>query len=271
MTAFDEATAVEALGGSAYAAVSDPRWAAPIGPNGGYLAAIVLRAMQAELADPARPARSITLHYLRPPRPGGIRIDVVVERSGRRLSTLTARLRQDGRDCVLAVAAFSGPLGQGVDTFTAPMPAVPPVAELERWGPHEQAPPIAHRCRMFPAIGARPFSGAEQARSGGWMALHEPQPVDAPVLALYADLWLPAVFSRLTRPVAAPTIDLTIHFRDPVAAAAVDPGAPVLGVFRSDYAADGLVEEDGELWSPEGVLLAHSRQLALLVPIEGGA
>ncbi len=271
MTGFEEATAVEALGGGAYTAFSDPRWAAPIGPNGGYLAAIVLRAMQAELADPGRPARSITLHYLRPPQPGEIRVDVAVERSGRRLSTLTARLGQQGRDCVLAVAAFSGPLGEGVDAFTAPMPAAPPVTELEQWGPHEQAPPIAHRCRIFPALGAVPFSGADEALSGGWMTLHEPQPVDAPVLALYADLWLPAVFSRLTRPVAAPTIDLTVHFRDPVAAAAVEPAAPVLGVFRSDYAADGLVEEDGELWSPDGVLLAHSRQLALLVPIEARA
>ena len=41
---------------------------------------------------------------------------------------------------------------------------------------------------------------------------------------------------------------------------------PVLGVFRSDYAADGLAESDGELWSPDGVLLAHSRQLMLLLP-----
>jgi hypothetical protein len=72
---------------------------------------------------------------------------------------------------------------------------------------------------------------------------------------------------RLTRPAALPTIDLTVHFRAPDAAAAVD-GEPVLAVFRSSTAADGFFEEDGEIWSRDGVLLAHSRQLALLV--DGG-
>ena len=267
MTAFDEATAITPAGGGVFSAVCDPAWDAPRGPNGGYLAAIVLRAMAARLEDPSRPARSITLHYLRPPRGGPLQIDVVVERSGRTLSTLSARVTQDDRLCVVAIAAFAGAFADVEGArFSAPIPDVLPAAQVDVLPAHEAAPPIRHRFVMRHAIGPEPFSGGQEALTGGWISLHEPQPLDAATLAFYADAWLPPVFSRLAVPLAAPTIDLTIHFRDPSAAASVAPDEPVLGVFRSDYASDGLTESDGELWSPDGVLLAHSRQLMLLLP-----
>ena len=270
MTAFDKATAVSALGGGAFVAVSDADWEAPNGPNGGYLAAIVLRAMAAALDDPSRPARSITLHYLRPPRPGELRIDVVVERSGRNLSNLTARVAQGERLCVIATAAFAGAFPPSPVDFSETVPDVPPASAVEPYVTHDALPPIARRLVLRGVIGAPPFSGADEALAGGWMSLHEPQPVDAPLLALYADGWLPAAFTMLTAPALAPTIDLTIHFRAPAVAAAVPPDEPLLGIFRSRFSADGIVEEDGELWSPDGVLLAHSRQLALLAPLGDG-
>ena len=119
MSAFARATAVDSLGGGAWSATCEPSWNTQLGPNGGYLAAIILRAMTPELDDPAREARSAT----------------------------------------------------------------------------------------------------------------------------------------------------SVHFRAP-AAAAVILEDPVPAVFRSSTAAGGFFEEDGELWSADGVLLAHSRQLALLV--DGG-
>jgi len=38
-----------------------------------------------------------------------------------------------------------------------------------------------------------------------------------------------------------------------------------LGVFRSRTLAGGFAEEDGEIWTRGGVLLAQSRQLAMLI------
>ena len=41
----------------------------------------------------------------------------------------------------------------------------------------------------------------------------------------------------------------------------------VLASFRTTVAADGFLEEDGEVWAPDGTLLAQSRQLATVLPL----
>jgi hypothetical protein len=57
---------------------------------------------------------------------------------------------------------------------------------------------------------------------------------------------------------------LTIHFRASLPLAGADPSDYCIAVFSSVVAREGFVEEDGEIWSANGVLLAQSRQLALL-------
>ena len=69
-SAFERATAVEPLGAGAWCASCDGAWTTYLGVSGGFIAALVLRAMIAELDDPARTARSLTCHYLRPPEIG---------------------------------------------------------------------------------------------------------------------------------------------------------------------------------------------------------
>jgi acyl-CoA thioesterase len=127
---------------------------------------------------------------------------------------------------------------------------------------------IVSRFELRPALGGAMFAGAEEALTGGWLRFSEARGTDAIALAMFADAWFPAPWVRLREPVAAPTIDLTVHFRGPRAATALAPGEPVLAVFRSTTAADGFFEEDGELWTRDGVLLAQSRQLALLNPLD---
>jgi acyl-CoA thioesterase len=265
---FTRDTAVAALGDGRYAGTCSPAWGVPAGgPNGGYLAAMVLRAMLAEVDDSARAARSLTLHYLRAPKNTGVQIQVAVERSGRTLSTVTARLEQDGVLCVIAIGAFGGAFPSPVE-FATPAPIVRPVSELRVTPVDSSFPPIAQRLELWGAIGRPPFSGADEADTGGWLRLRDPAPVvDAPLLALLVDAWLPAVFPVLTAPAFAPTIDLTIHFRSPAAAAVHPPTEPLLARYTSTTSRDGYFEEDASVWTPDGTLLAQSRQLALLRPL----
>jgi acyl-CoA thioesterase len=286
---FDDATAIRPLGDGRYAADIDLGWAAPTAANGGYLAAIVVRAVLAH-ADPqqARRLRSLTLHYVRPVGAGPLELAVETVRSGRRITSVRVRAFQEGREAIAALAALAAPDLPAAGTWlpsppqVAPAPArdaprVPP----QEWGREtdgwlelfDGAPAISHRVQLAPRFGGIPFSGRQpQAgtgpQAGGWIALPDPHPVDVAYLALCADVWWPPGFEPLDRPAVAPTIDLTIHFRADLPPAGL-PDQPVLGWYRSTAARDGLVEEDGLLFLGDGTLLAHSRQLALFVPLEG--
>ncbi len=263
---FSDDTAVTPRGDGRFSARIDPGWWIERGPNGGYVAALILRAMSTAVADPSRPARSLTVHYLRPPHEGDAQVDVAVERSGRTVSNVTARLEQDGRLLALAMAAFADPR-PGPEFHDAPMPDVPGPEQLAPM----PAPPVTIRMRdrydsRF-AVGSPPFAGSLDAVSGGWIRLAPDESadevVDQHVLAAFTDAWIPPVFSKVTAPLGVPTVDLTIHFRN--------PGHPVAAAdfcltrFHTRVAAEGFVEEDGEIWAPDGVLLAQSRQLAAIL------
>ena len=263
-TRFDRDTAVEPQGDGRYTGRIDRSWWIVRGPNGGYVAAIVLRALVAEVGDPGRPPRSLTVHYLAPPEEGPVELTVTPERVGRSLSSLTARLLQDGRTLAIAVAAF-GQARASVAFADRAMPDVlPPAACEQRTATEGMGPPaLVHWDQRF-ALGSAPMSGG-QALSGGWLAPAEPRPLDHVLVAAMMDAWVPPVFCRVSGPVGVPTVDLTIHFRTELPPPGLADGAHVLGVFSSDVAAEGYVTEDGVLWSPDGVLLAESRQLAVLI------
>ena len=123
------------------------------------------------------------------------------------------------------------------------------------------APDFTQRVTMQPRFGELPFSGRSAAKSAAGSGLIEERPLDALSLAVLADAWFPAPWPRLTEFAAAPTIDLTVHFRVPLPLA----DQLLLGRFRNRMVRDGFFDEDGELWTPDGTLVAQSRQLALLI------
>jgi acyl-CoA thioesterase len=146
------------------------------------------------------------------------------------------------------------------------MPRAEAPAELYSPDPAQVSgmPAMFQNYSVRPALGDEAFSGGAPY-SGLWIRAREPRLLDAPLAAAMLDAWFPAPFIRLERPVPAPTIDYTVHFRAPLP----DPGAsaedPYLAIFRSGLARGGFFEEDGELWGQDGSLLAQSRQLALLL------
>jgi hypothetical protein len=140
----------------------------------------------------------------------------------------------------------------------------PPDADRDLPGgnfPRENPPPFTQRLSMQHRFGEPPFSRADRGEVGGWLGLRERRPLDAPAIAMLADAWFPAPWPRLAELAPAPTIDLTVHFRTSLPL----PDTLLLGRFTSDLVREGFFEEDGELWTPDGTLVAQSRQLGLLL------
>ncbi|HEX4837485.1 MAG TPA: thioesterase family protein [Solirubrobacteraceae bacterium] len=253
-----------------FAATIAPGWRAGRGPHGGYLAAILLRALTAAVDDPTRTPRSLTIHYASAPEPGAVEIHTTVERTGRSLSTLSARMEQGGVVTALALAAFSVP-------WDAPSASELPMPDLASPDPERRstrklfdgAPEFTRQLVMQPRVGAVPFAGSgAPMQIGGWIGFPEPRPVDALALALFCDAWFPPSFIALSEPAISPTVDLTIHFRQPISESECDPAALCLGVFETRLLHDGLFEEDGVIWAADGTVLAQSRQLGIIMPTD---
>lgn len=295
-TDFDRDTAVRVLvrserdghpSGAELAADVSPDWRAGRGPHGGYLAAMMLRALIVTVDDATRAPRSLTIHYARAPLPGAVTIRTTIERAGRSLSTLSARIEQDGTLVALALAAFS-PAWSAPEIADLPMPDVAPPDPQRRSGKllFEGAPPFTQHLVLQPRIGVIPFQGASAPMDvGAWLGLAEPRPLDALSLAFLSDAMFSPPFIRIDHPATSPTIDLTIHFRaalptygaaapagtagrSGVAAAAGDADELCFARFRSGRVHEGFFEEDGVIWSADGTLLAQSRQLAILMLLE---
>lgn len=271
-TVFASDTSVSAVGGGRYEARMIPSWWIINGPNGGYVAAVMMRAIVAEVDDPRRRPRSIHLHFLRAPLEGVVHVDVTVERTGRSVSNVSARMVQDGRLLVVALgvlaterpSVISFDEGPGLPLLPSgspvPMPESVPCVEAD---PDREVPMRSHYELRW-VLGDLPFrpsaTGERKALTGGWLRPAEPEPIDEVVLAAMADAWMPPIFSRIDQPIAVPTIDLTIHFRD----LPTDPQDFCFVVFDSPLASGGYLVEHGRILDRDGRLLAESRQLAVV-------
>lgn len=257
MYELDRDTALEEIGDGVYGTRVSDAFGIYGNPNGGYLAALVGRALS--LALPHPDPFTLTTHYLSPPRPGEARIHVERVRAGRTHSTGVARLVQEGKERLRAIATF-GDLA-ATRGPTREEGAAPPIPPLDRCEARTGAPPgstFADRLDVRFAPGSLGFldgAPSERMELGAWMRLADGRAPDALSLLLFADALPPPALNAVPR-VWVPTLELTVHVRRRPAS------GWIRGWFRTRHVIEGYLEEDGELWDDEGRLVAQSRQLA---------
>ncbi len=259
--AFVEASTFDRVEPGRWRSVMNDAWQQGRGAYGGLVAAIFVRAFEAETADPARWMRTLTVHFCAPVLAGPTQVDVTVERVGKYVTQVSGRMHQNGATVATALATMALDRPGGAPWTTVVAPPMVPLAES----------PIAPFVPRMPSFlqfvetryvgGELPFSGGNVAELGGWCRFREPVTPDTAMFAALLDVWPPAV-AVLARgfEATASSVDLTYHFLQPLPLAGVDPDASYWMQSRSQVQVQGYAEEHGELWTADGRLVARARQ-----------
>lgn len=265
---FDEQTAVIPAGPDTWTAELHEGWTVGGGLNGGYLLAVLGRALREALPGKPDPL-SVSAYYISASTPGPAQVRVRVRREGRATATAAAELVQDvdGQELVriTALATYGDLTRAGDDVRTTAEPLVLPPCEdcvpTTSAPPAglRAAPPLAHRFDMrIPPEQAGWALGRPSGRGeiSAWLRLEGDREPDVLTLLTAVDA-LPPVTFDLGMPGWAPTLELTAHVR----------ARPAPGWLRLRHAtrnlAGGMFEEDCEVWDSADRLVAQSRQLAL--------
>ncbi|MET7986704.1 MULTISPECIES: thioesterase family protein [unclassified Streptomyces] len=263
---FDRDTAVTPRGAGVYDVDLSAGWTIINAVNGGYLLAVLGRALSDALphSDPF----TVSAHYLTASQPGPAVIRTDVVRTGRTLSTGQASLFQyddEGREIErIRVLASYGDLDSLPDDVrtTAVPPALPPMDQC--FGPQDAPAPIpgssAITDRLFLKLDPATLGWALGAPSGkgemrSWFGLADGRDADPLSLLLAVDALPPTAF-EIGLSGWVPTVELTVHVRSRPA-----PG-PLRVSITTRNLAGGFLEEDAEVWDSADRLVAQSRQLA---------
>jgi hypothetical protein len=263
---FDRDTTVTLREEGVYDAELSAGWTIIHAVNGGYLLAILGRALGEALphSDPF----SVSAHYLTASVPGPAVIRTQVVRTGRTLSTGEASLFQfaeDGTEIerirVLATYGDLDGLTDEVRTSAEP-PAIAPLDKCFGTSDGTAAIPgssaITDRLdvKLDPAtVGWAVGAPSGKGEMRGWFALADGRDADPLSLLLTVDALPPTSF-ELGLKGWTPTIELTTHIRCRPA-----PG-PLRVSITTRNLAGGFLEEDADVWDSAGRLVAQSRQLA---------
>lgn len=269
MAQFDDDIRLARQAGGHYLADISDTWNVNVGPNGGYIAALILNGMKLDLGDEPLHTRSVTFHFLSAAKPGAANLEVTKEKLGRTLSTLTARLMQGNRTIAMAIATFANARNFfGFSDLVAPqVPAPEAIAPSRRMNVEMSGHvPFRDHYDQRLAIGPVPPDSSDQGHVGGWTRFADRRAFDDLAVVAISDSWYPSIMAKsLPTPMHAPTVDHSVHFMQTLPLEDAGPDDFLLVEFSTSIANDGYLIEDGRIWSQSGHLIATSRQLAIMM------
>lgn len=260
---FGASLSLASAGANGWSGIADPSYAGFGGQFGGWTAAALLKAILLEGQARGEPLSQSVL-FIEAVSDAPFIISTRLIRSGARLQFWRSELHQEGRCCAHAQIV----LGVRRDTtrFTdAVMPEAPP-ADTE--GLAEWAPPAGfgaqYRSRWITPLPRSPgLDRTRPASSLVWQQDRAGRPLDVLALAAIADLAPPRILWKRETMTASSTVSMTTHFHATPQDIADVASRPILSEVHCRRCEGGYFDHELRLWSPAGVLLAVSQQVAV--------
>src|SRR3954467_12447798 len=260
---FDEATRVTA-GDSRWQGRTSPDYWAFVGPFGGVTAATVLRAL-IEHPQAAGDPLAVTVNYCAPIAEGPFDLDVRLVKANRSSQHWHVELTQGRSDpATLATAGFAERRSSWSHQPAA-VPEAPPFDEVRRLPESKMSWTRQYDFRFVegrPSFGAGTAGEPHSTFSKLWISDSKPRTIDMLSLLSMSDAFFGRVFHARGELVPFGTVSLTTYFHTDGEELAAEDITRVLGTADSKIMHKSYADQNAELWSPNGRLLATSTQIA---------
>ncbi|RZI44097.1 thioesterase family protein [Herbaspirillum sp. HC18] len=256
---FDQAIALRHEEGDLFSGHTSEHYWNAISPFGGTTVATLLQAMLAHpqrLGDPL----ALTVNFAGPIRKGGFTVRAHAVRTGRSTQHWLMEIRQgnDAEPAVTGTAVFAVRRDAWSDTESRlPVAAGPETLTVH---PQPAHVPFLQRYEMRYPDG-NPLTGGEDSVTQCWINDVPPRKLDFPSVAAYCDSFIPRLFVRKGAPTPIATVTLSINFHvDGVTLDGLD-AQHAFAKSKANAFNGGYYDQEGQLWSRDGTLLATTHQI----------
>jgi acyl-CoA thioesterase len=260
---FDDATRVTAGDSRWQGRTSDDYWAF-VGPFGGATAATMLRALidhPQRAGDPL----SLTINFCAPIAQGGFDLDVRLVKANRSTQHWCVELTQGDTDVTTLATAVFAERRPSWSHQAAKFPQAKPFEQIRRY-PMVAAPWVKQYDFRFvdgdPDFGGNTAAAPASAYSKLWIGDRVPRKIDALSLMSMSDAFFGRVFHARRELVPFGTVSLTTYFHADAEDLAREDTTRLLAVADAKIFHKSYGDQHGELWSPNGRLLATTTQIA---------
>jgi acyl-CoA thioesterase len=262
---FDTATALQVVGDDTFVGrTSDDYWNFT-GPFGGVTAATLLRAATKHPKCLGAPL-AFTCNFCAPVAKGEFTVDVREVRTNRSTQHWYMELRQAETGVTANATAVFAQRRASWSHQTAAMPAATAFETLPSWTTDGLMAWMRHydfrfALNMPQRLGATPMAEPASVKSQVWMRERRSRPLDFLSLLAMGDTFFGRIFHARRAMFPIGTVSMTTYFHVDADDLAAIGDAAVFGEADAKVFNKGFSDQTGDLWSPEGRLLATSHQI----------